>query len=76
MNNPEGDAMHPAGIVIWIPFMVLLCACTHDLEFDNRMMDHLPRGAPEDADMRLFHDSIGWHHQMFEQEALFRTIGP
>ena len=56
--------------------MMLLCACTHDLEFDNRMMDHLLCGAREDADMRLFHDSIGWHHQMFEQEALFRTIGP
>ena len=68
--------MHPAETVIRIPFTVLLCACTYDPAFDDRTMDHMLCSALEDADMRLFHDSIGWHHQMFEQEALFRAIGP
>ena len=65
--------MHPARHALWIPVMLLLCACAHDPASLDSMMDE---PAPEEPDTQLFEDSIRWHHEMFAYEALFRTLTP
>jgi len=74
--------MHPARRAICIPVMVLLCACAHDPASHDDMINQFVFGAPERADLQLFPDthlfgdSVGWHHEMFDHEALLRSVRP
>ena len=67
--------MHPARHLTSMLFIVLLCACAQNPASHDAMIDQLVCSALEEADMRLFHDSIGWHREMFDHGALFRMIG-
>ena len=67
--------MRPARHLTSMLFILLLCACAQNPASHDAMIDQLVCSALEESDMQLFHDSIGWHREVFDHEALFRMIG-
>ena len=68
--------MRPARNLTLIQCILLLCACAQNPASHDAMIDQLVCSALEEADMRLFHDSIGWHREMFDHGTLLHMIGP
>ena len=84
--------MHPAGPVIWMPVMVLLCACANDPASSEAMMDELLCRALLDAGIliietpdideknmagpELFDGSSNGHRHLPDDETLPRPMAP
>lgn len=82
--------MHPAVTCLWMTVILVLCGCANDAAIHDAMMDEVlacifadPRTAPScgvdgdtTAQTQLIMDSIRWHRETIDHEALWRFMRP
>ncbi|MEX0504087.1 hypothetical protein AB3X55_10870 [Alphaproteobacteria bacterium LSUCC0719] len=82
--------MHPAATCLWMTAMLVLCGCANDTAIHDAMRDEVPVciftdpwtappcGVDGDsaAQMQLLMDSIRWHREAIDREALWPFMGP